>query len=133
MGWVGGGEIFFKTPHDKKCSGPPNKSTRPRRAIFTTLHHLEKQLKFLHCLTPDIFFKDEETFSCPFHSPVVHGAGEHLHGDWVDAEEVADEDDAVQPLVPGAQAGQGADVVGDGHQGGPGQVLRAGQLGIQGL
>ncbi len=60
--------------------------------------------------------------------PEVHGAGQHLHGYVVDAEEVADEDDAIQALVGGAQPRQRADVVSDCHQSGAGQVLRSGSL-----
>ena len=54
--------------------------------------------------------------------PEVHGARQQGHGDGVDPQEVADEDDAFDSLRARAQPSNRPDVVGDGHQGGPSQV-----------
>ena len=56
--------------------------------------------------------------------PVVHGGGQHLHRDGVDAQKVADEHHSLDPLRPRAESRQRADVVRDGDEGGAGEVLR---------
>ncbi|CAN7943062.1 unnamed protein product [Ixodes pacificus] len=65
---------------------------------------------------------EEECLERPL-GPELHGVRKHAHRDGVHPEEVAHKDHPRDALVDGTHAGDGADVVGDGHQGGAGQVL----------